>query len=306
MDVNTSDVSVGDAVRRALKLHLNASAWQWLTSQAENLAIDPNPGAVARTFTSLPRRLKSDSKPSTISLHDALEGPNRLSLVVKEWTIVKLARVWLLMCIPKHNEAHYVQLIEQLFKYGDMDELTALYSALPVYHYPEAWQSRCKEGIRSNIGPVRHAVMVNNPYPAAFLDDEAWNQLVLKAFFTEEDIPQIAGLKRRNNLRLAQALTDYAYERYAAQREINPMLWVLVGPFLADRAFELMERIMAESRSPLEQKAIAYALNHSGCQRAQRYLKENNFPDSFSEYRGTPWEAWESDVEDTKNKRTNR
>lgn len=306
MDVNTSDVNIGDAVGRALKSRLHASAWQWLSSRVENLAVDSSPGSVARTFTSLPRQLESDIKSSTISLHGALEGPNGLSLVVQKWTITRLARVWLLMCIPKYNEAHYVQLMEQLFKYGDMDELAALYSALPVYHYPEAWQSRCKEGIRSNIGPVRQAVMVNNPYPARFLDEEAWNQLVLKAFFTDEDIPGIIGLKQRNNLRLAQALTDYAYERYAAQREINPMLWILVGPFLDDRAFELMERIMAESHSPLEQKAISYALNLSHCRRAQRYLEANDFPDSFSEYGGTPWEAWGSDIGDRKNKDTNR
>lgn len=306
MDVNTSDVNIGDAVGRALKSRLHASAWQWLSTQVESLVANPNPGILARIFTSLPRQLKSDDTPSPVSLNHTFEGPGGLSLVVQEWTVVRLARVWLLMGVPRLDELAYVQLIERLFKYGDMDELAALYSALPVYHYPEAWRSRCKEGIRSNIGPVRQAVMVNNPYPARFLDEEAWNQLVLKAFFTDEDIPGIIGLKQRNNLRLAQALTDYAYERYAAQREINPMLWILVGPFLDDRAFELMGRIMAESHSPLEQKAISYALNHSHCRRAQRYLEANDFPGSFSEYGGTPWEAWGSDTGDTKNKETNR
>ncbi|MEC3880474.1 EboA domain-containing protein [Parapedobacter sp. 10938] len=276
MDVNTSEVTIGDAIGRALKSHLQAPAWQGLLSQVENLAIDPNPSLVARVFTSLPRQLKSDS------------------------TIVRLARVWVLTHLPKHEEAEYVQLIERLFKYGDMEELVALYSALQVFHYPEAWLLRCKEGIRSNIGPVRHAVMVNNPYPARFLDEEAWNQLVLKAFFTDEDIPHIIGLKPRNNLRLAQALTDYAYERHAAQREINPMLWILVGPFMDDRAFELMERIVTESHAPLEQQAIVYAFTHSGYGPALQYLKENDVPDSFSEYRGTLWETWESDTGETK------
>lgn len=293
MDVNTSDVTNGDVIGRALKSHLDASSWQWLSAQVESLAADPSPGAVARLFTSLPRQLKSNDILSTISLSERWEGPGGLSLLAQEWTIVRLARVWLLMYLPKLDEADYVQLIERLFKYGDMEELVALYSALPVYHYPEAWKYHCTEGIRSNIASVRHAVMVNNPYPARFLDEEAWNQLMLKAFFTDEDIPNIVGLKQRNNPRLAQALTDYAYERHAAQREINPMLWIFVGPFMDERAFDLMERIMKGSHLPIEKQAIAYAFKHSDSVRAQQYLKEHDVPDSLLESRGTPWEVWE-------------
>lgn len=295
MDVNTNDVKIVDVIGDILNSHLlHATEWQWLSSHVESLGANPNPGAVARLFTALPRQIKPEKgqPPAMVSIHDTLQGPNGLPLVVQDWTLVRLARVWVLMCLPKRNEAEYMQLMEPLFKYGDVEELVALYSALPVYHHPEAWLPHCKEGIRSNIGSVRHAVMVNNPYPARFLDEEAWNQLVLKAFFTKEDIPHIIGLKQRNNLRLAQALTDYAYERYAAQREINPMLWILVGPFLDERAFALMERIVRESQLPLEQQAIAYAFSHSDYRAAQQYLEENDVPASRLENRGTPWESW--------------
>ncbi len=286
-------MATDDAIGKALKSHLNAPAWQWLSSQVGGLADNPTPGVIARVFTSLPRQLKSGDTPTAISLGEPYEGPGGLSLVVTEWSVVKLARVWLLTRIPKLDEAAYVRLIEQLFKYGEMEELVALYAALPVYHYPEAWRERCKEGIRSNIGSVRHTVIVNNPYPARFLDEESWNQMVLKAFFTDEDIAGITGLRQRNNLRLAQSLTDYAYERHAAQREINPMLWILVGPFIGERAFDLMSQLAIESRQPLERQAIAYAFAHSDYDPAQRYLKEHEVPASFSESRGTPWEAWE-------------
>ena len=292
-DVGTGGTTAGDAIADVLKSHLSTDNWQWLSTHGKNLAADPKPGMVARLFTSLPRQLKSDGTPPTVSINDALQGPGGLSLAVHEWSVVRLARVWVLTCIPKLNEAEYMQLIEQLFKYGDMEELTALYSALPVYHYSKAWQARCKEGIRSNIGPVRHAVMVNNPYPARFLDEDAWNQLVLKAFFTEETIPNIIGLSQRNNLRLAQALTDYAYERYAAKREIDPMLWILVGPFIDDRAFELMKRIVVESPAPLERKAIAYAFGHSGYNSARSYIMQHDQFNTLSDHSGTPWEAWE-------------
>ena len=63
-----------------------------------------------------------------------------------------------------------------------MNELVALYSALPLLAYPEAWVHRCTEGIRSNIGPVLEAIMIANPYPSENLSEAAWNQVVLKAF----------------------------------------------------------------------------------------------------------------------------
>src|SRR5690606_17607862 len=149
----------------------------------------------------------------------------QLPLVVKDWPLVRLVRVWVLMNIPPLEQDTYLSRIDRLFTYGEMEELAALYAALPVYHYPEAWKLRCTEGIRSNMAPVRQAILLQNHYPSRFLDEGAWNQLVLKAFFTDEDIPQIVGLKARNNAALASALVDYAYELHAAKRGINPFLW---------------------------------------------------------------------------------
>lgn len=299
MDKTTNGLTVSDTIGSVLKSHLPEPEWQWLSSQVESIKANPDASAVARIFTSLPRHLRSGNT-STVSTLEKVSGPDdTFPLRIDGWPVSRLARVWVLMGIPAIAEADYVQLIERLFKYGDMEELTALYSALPVYHYPEAWVPRCKEGVRSNIGPVRHAVMADNPYPASFLEEEAWNQLVLKAFFTEEDIPSIFGLKRRNNRELAEALTDYAYERYAAKREINPMLWVLVGPFTDGRAFDLMKRIMDEDGPSLGKQAIAYAFKQSGYAPAGEYLRVHGVSASLMESGGTPWEGWDKETEDT-------
>ena len=299
MDKNTNELTVSDTIGSALKSLLPEAEWQWLSSEVENLKANLSAGTVARVFTSLPRHLRSGNT-SVVPTLEKVSGPDGgLLLQVDGWPVTRLARVWVLTAIPKVAEADYVQLIERLFKYGDMEELTALYSALPVYHYPEAWVPRCQEGIRSNIGPVRHAVMADNPYPAGLLEEEAWNQLVLKAFFTEEDVPSIFGLKRRNNRKLAEALTDYAYERYAAKREINPMLWVLVGPFVDGRAFDLMKRIMDDGGPSLEKQAIVYAFKQSDYAPAGEYLRAQGVPTSLMESDGTPWEGWDKETVDT-------
>lgn len=257
--------------------HVRDAEWQWLVGRLDRIAADPEPSLIARVFTSIPRNLKSVDKQVRISLKapESL-GRNGLPLLVMDWPLVRLLRVWMLMHIPRLEQAAYVQLIERLFAYGEMEELTALYAALPVYHYPDAWHQRCAEGIRSNMGTVRDAVVVGNAYPSAYLSDAEWNQLVLKAFFTDTDIHGIIGLEARNNERLAEALVDYAYELHAAKRPINPMLWKLVAPFMDNRAYTLMESIVRTSQSPGVRKAIVEAFDRSNFAPARKFLNENS------------------------------
>lgn len=148
---------------------------------------------------------------------------------ISRWSVKKLCRVWLIMQVKADDRDLYIARIEELFRDADMNELATLYASLPLLAYPEYWEAQCAEGIRSNIGYVLDAVIMDNPYPWQHLSEEAWNQLVLKAFFTEKDINRIIGLPLRMNSNLIKALTDYAAERKAAGREVNPELWNLVN-----------------------------------------------------------------------------
>ncbi|SEK18947.1 EboA domain-containing protein [Parapedobacter koreensis] len=267
--------------------------WKALRDQVGHFIADPQPNTLARIFTAIPRTVKSAGKAEFITL----DGPTHtetapLPLVVKDWPLVRLVRVWVLTRVPALEQPSYLSLIERLFSYGDVEELAALYAALPIYHYPAAWQLRCMEGIRSNMAPVRQAIIVNNHYPSQFLDEGAWNQLVLKAFFTDEDIPNIIGLKRRNNLRLAQALVDYAYELHAAKRNINPMLWILAAPYLDDRAHQLMVQILQEDMALLTHKAIVYAFRQSNFGPAADFITRNSELTDLLDTAGTPWDDW--------------
>jgi len=286
---------------QALKPYLTEKEWQWLSGQVHQIAVDPRPQLVAKIFTAMPRHLRSIDKTAAVSMEEPLAGPSGLRLPVKGWPVVRVARAWTLTGIPAQDRSAYISLIERLFQYGEMEELVALYAALPLYHYPEAWQARCTEGVRSNIGPVRQAVMLHNPYPSRFLEEGAWNQLVLKAFFTDEYIPDIIGVRERNNLRLAQALVDYAYERHAAKREIDPMLWVLVTEFLDERAFGLMKRVFSATQSVSERKAISYAFKNSAFGPAVEFFGITPLMQELAEDKGMPWEGWVLNINDNKN-----
>jgi len=196
------------------------------------------PAHFLRTFGSLGRRLSLKTRERRITVPPSDGDP----LIIEDWTSLRLARVWLLSQVTDGREA-YFGFVDKLFAHADMQELVALYSALNVLDYPEMWVERCKEGIRSNIGPVQQAIMEQNKYPFAHLPEEAWNQMVLKSFFTEKDPNKVYGLFERWNKDLATAVVDYIYERHSAKRPIHPVLWQLAGEDLPPRAQKIRDEL---------------------------------------------------------------
>lgn len=195
----------------------------YLHQQATTFQQDPQTGHFYRVFTAMPRF--TGKQPVDVA-PDAVISLERLrpGFSVAGWTRDRLARVWWLLQLPTDDKPHYVSTISQLFKAGELNELVALYSALPLLAYPDAWRFQATEGIRNNIADVQSAIMLHNPYPAEQFDEAAWNQLILKAFFTDKDVTQIIGLDERKNARLSQTLADYAAERRAAGRSLPPHL----------------------------------------------------------------------------------
>lgn len=196
----------------------------------------------------------------------------RSGFSIEGWAIDRLCRIWLLLQLGAEDKDKYFRTIENLFLSAEMNELVALYSALPVLANPEIWVKRCAEGIRSNIAGVLEAIMLQNPYPAENLEQAAWNQMVLKAFFTEKQVQLITGLDARANKELAYTLADYAKERWAAGRKVNPMLWRLVGKFIDERIFKDILIGLAYDDAT-EKNAIALAAKESNYQPAKDLFK---------------------------------
>ncbi|MDB5060614.1 MAG: hypothetical protein JWP67_457 [Mucilaginibacter sp.] len=210
-----------------IKDNITDDAWIWLKAEINK----NNSLAVNAAFGIMPRKTGK----TAIKLSDsqqALLSSVRPGFTADNWTADKLCRAWLLIEYKEAEKDKYFKTIENLFSVAEMNEQVALYSALPLLPYPELWVKRCAEGIRSNIGTVLEAIMYHNPYPAENLEEAAWNQMILKAFFTEKQIEKIYGLDDRANEELARILIDYAKERYVAGRDVNAMLWYLVKKFV--------------------------------------------------------------------------
>ena len=175
-------------------------------------------------------------------------------------TLDQLVRVYLLIHLAEKEDGK--SRIETLFDTAEMNELVALYRALPVLPTPEIWLHRATDAVRSNMGPVFDAIAFGNPYPTTYFSELAWNQLVLKCIFNDKPIHLIEGLDERANQALANTLADFAHERWAAGRRVPSQVWRLIRNFQTDTKEQDLKRL-AESVDPNDQKAAQLVLNNS-------------------------------------------
>ncbi len=279
-----------------IKQNADEDAWNWIKEKSLLLNKDANSAQLNMAFTAVPRKMGKKIIEITADQEKKIDAllPG---FSIYAWTIDRLSRVWLLMNLNSADKDNYIRMIENLFKAAEMNELVALYSSLLLLAHPEAWKFRCTEGIRSNIGNVLEAIMYENPYPSKYLDEPAWNQMVLKAFFTEKNVERIVGLDQRANKKLASILFDYAHERWAAHRSVNPQLWRLVGKFIDENNFSDIQKLFKEG-NPSEKKAAALALSESDFAPAKNLLNQTaNFKNAIQEKTLT----WNSLVNEMKN-----
>lgn len=206
------------------------------------------------------------------------------------WSTDQAARSVIVLSYPSDDRERYVHTVEQLFSTADVRESVALYQLLPLLPYPDAFRARAAEGIRSNMTSVFNAVAHHNPYPSEYLDEPAWNQMVLKALFVGSPLSPIVGLDDRANRELARMLVDYARERWAAQRDVSPELWRPVGPYANEYLEEL--GLVLSSPDETEREAAALALAAAGTREAESLLSKH--PELAAEIRdgNLTWESF--------------
>jgi hypothetical protein len=175
-------------------------------------------------------------------------------------TLDQLVRVYLLIHLAEKEDGK--ARINTLFDTAEMNELVALYRALPVIKTPEIWLNRATDAVRSNIGPVFDAIAFGNPYPLQHFSELAWNQLVLKCIFNDKPIHLIEGLDERANQALAHTLADFAHERWAAGRRVPSQVWRLIRSFQTETKEQDLAKL-AKSEDPNDQKAAELISNNS-------------------------------------------
>lgn len=172
------------------------------------------------------------------------------------WSLDELGRTLLVSALANRSKESFFDKLEKLFVSSDMGEAKALYQSLPVLPYPKDLTDRAAEGVRSNITSVFNAVAQRNPFPADYMNTDAWNQIVLKSLFVESPLYLIYGIDRRANRTLANILVEFAHERWSAGREVSPELWRPVGPFIDENNIEEIQKVLNHDNEIHRQAAI--------------------------------------------------
>ncbi|MDF2387878.1 EboA family metabolite traffic protein [Nostoc ellipsosporum NOK] len=250
----------------------------WLEQKQAQIASGAAERVFFTAFSAVPRYLGKENLQLT---SEDLEAAQAVlpGWFPGHWSVDQAGRTLLLLALPSDDTQQYVRSLDQVFTTADMGELVVLYQSLPLLPHPELHRQRAAEGIRSNMSNVFSAIALRNPYPAKYLDDIAWNQMVLKALFVGSPLHLIWGLDSRANPELAKMLADYAHERWAAKRPVSPELWRPVGRFADTAIIADLEKVLADGDTA-SQAAAALACAESPLPEAQALL--SRYPDLHS------------------------
>ncbi|TPE44437.1 EboA domain-containing protein [Pontibacter mangrovi] len=247
---------------------------QWLNQKMEQInSGNAKTSQFYLAFSAAPRfvgKAPLQLSPQDLSTADAI----RPGFNPSHWNAAQAARTLLLLSLPHQDGQAFFRQVETLFDTADMGELVALYAALPLLPHPELFRLRAAEGFRTNMGDVFEAVALDNPYPADYMEEDAWNNMVLKTLFVGKPIFRIYGIEKRRNAKLARILSDYAHERWAAGRPVSPELWRPVGPFI-DEVLLADIRKLFDQPDELEQEAAALACAQSDNSAARELLNSH-------------------------------
>jgi hypothetical protein len=114
----------------------------------------------------------------------------------------------------------HVALVQDLFRRGEVRERQAVLRVLAGLPEPERFVGVAIDAFRTNVQPVFEALACDNAFPARYLPDHAFDQLVLKCLFLGAPLGRVHGLATRITDELARMVEAYASERRAAGRSV--------------------------------------------------------------------------------------
>ncbi|MBT2161663.1 EboA domain-containing protein [Zobellia barbeyronii] len=235
-----------------LNSNLDAATDSWLQSKLEQITSSSSTKDLYMTYSLLASKIDSDTVLNLSSDTDEVTQYLR----TQNATTLQIARIYLLIKVLKANGDFFVPKVANLIQVADTGELETFLKYLILLPDAENYKQTAVEALRTNIATIFEAISMQNPYPAKYFNDQQWNQMFLKAAFMQLDLSTILSIDERANKDLTRIISDYAHERWAASREIEPLFWRPVAAFLDENLLKDMVRLFA-SDNPIENKVAA-------------------------------------------------
>ena len=191
--------------------------------------------------------------------------------------LLQISRIYLLARVLDEGPEYFVPKVARLIQLADTGELETFLKFMILLPHAEDFKTVAVDSLRTNIATVFDAIALNNPYPPVYFDDQQWNQMYLKAAFMQRNLNEIVDVDKRSNKELARIISDYAHERWAASRDIDPVFWRPVSNYIQGQLLDDMQRLF-ESDNPQEIAAAALCCFYSDKAPATALLEK--YPDA--------------------------
>jgi hypothetical protein len=205
-----------------LKNNLSEKELIWLDETVDKIKKFNTTKYFYISYSSIGRNISSKS----ISIEDDFFRELNFNLPVI-FDSKDLVRYYILS-LMENDKSNYVTIINNLFDSADEGEYCSLIKGFILLKYKEEFAFRFEEAIRTNLVTVFKAAAIDNPYPSKYLNENIWNQMVIKCFFVDVDINRIINLKTRLNPKLSQIAQDLKKERKAANRYLDDNIDLLI------------------------------------------------------------------------------
>lgn len=259
-----------DTVSQLLKViesNVDSVAKSWLDGKIATIISEQSTKDLYLTYSLIP---------SKVGIGDHLDISEANSdfkdyIQVQKGNIHQLTRMYVLVKVLEADEDFFSPKVANIIQVADTSELETFLKFLILLPNPEKYKTAAVDTLRTNISIIFNAIAFNNPYPGLYFNEQQWNQMYLKTIFIEGDLSAILDVDKRANKELTRIISDYAHERWAASRQIDPYFWRPVSKFLDEKLLNDMKRLL-ESDNPIENKAAALCLFNSGNSKAQELL----------------------------------
>ena len=278
--------NVGQSLIEIIEGHVDKESRNWLEEKINLMVSNQSSKDLYLTYSLIP---------SKVDLVEGLKlssGSSDLSkyLEVQKANIHQIARIYLLSKVLTADKEFFTPKVAKLIEVADTSELETFLKFLMLLPNPENYKAAAVEALRTNISTIFNAIAHNNSYPSQFFDDQQWNQMYLKTAFMQGDLSAILDIDKRANKDLTRIISDYAHERWAAGRDIDPYFWRPVSRFLDAALLKDMERLL-NSQNPIENRAGALCCYNSKNNDARKLLNGHQKMLQQIENKKVSWET---------------
>ncbi|NAS12091.1 EboA domain-containing protein [Poritiphilus flavus] len=261
-----------DQLLTILTTNISEDTRDWISEKLQKILSEPSARELYLTYSLLANKIDKDTY---LELSD---GDPDLTNYFKQHNtrVLELARIYLLCAVLEEDRSYFSPKVANLIQIADTSELETFLRYLALLPNAEDFKNAAVESLRTNIATVFDAISSRNPYPAEYFNDQQWNQMYLKAAFMQRDLNTILDADKRANADLARIISDYAHERWAASRDVDPSFWRPVSNFIEEGLLDDMKRLFA-SENVAENRAAALCCFNSDKTEAQSLLE--GYPD---------------------------